>query len=164
MDIEKIKKFFETKKFEKIILVVSIFILALVIFQLGVFVGFHKASFSNRWGENYRETFGGKHGGMMRMMWRDDDYSTAHGAVGKIIKLELPKIIMIGSDNVEKVVVLKNDTVVLSSRDKISATDLKVDDYIVTIGSPNNLGEVEAKLIRVMPTLMMNTTTTTPKK
>ena len=162
--MEKIKKIFETKKFEKVVLVVGILILVLVIFQAGVFVGFHKASFSNRWGENYRETFGGRRGGMMGMMWRDNDYSTAHGAVGKIIKLELPKIMVIGPDNIEKIVVIGSDTTILSFRNNINTTDLKIGDYIVTIGSPNSLGEIEAKLIRLMPSDMMKISTTTPKK
>ena len=152
----------ESKKFSKILLLIGVIIVALVIFQAGVLVGFHKASFSSRWGENYRETFGGRHGGMMGgMMFGDNDYSNSHGAVGKIIKLELPKIIIIGPDNVEKIIVIKNDTMLRLFRDVATSTQLKVDDYIVAIGSPNSAGEIEAKLVRLMPTATINTATTT---
>ena len=150
--MEKIKETLKSTKFAKVFYLVGIVLVVLIIFQAGVFVGFKKASFSNRWGENYKQTFGGQHRGMMgEMMGFGSDYVNSHGATGKIIKLELPKIIMLGSDNVEKSIVTNSDTLVRSFRDEIKTTDLKVDDYLVVIGSPNSAGEIEAKLIRVLP-------------
>lgn len=159
----ELKNLLQSKKSTYLFYVIGGLIVALVIFQAGVFVGFKKASFSNRWGESYRETFGGRH---RRMGISDfyDDYSNSHGAVGKIIKLELPKLIIIGKDNVEKIILTKDDTTIRLFRNEVKTTDLKLNDYIVVIGSPNNIGEIEAKLIRLMPVEMMMATGTSQKK
>ncbi len=56
-----------------------------------------------------------------------------------------------GSDNAEKIVSVKDDTAINRFREKIKVGDLKIDDQIVVIGEPNDLGQIEAKLIRVIP-------------
>jgi hypothetical protein len=55
------------------------------------------------------------------------------------------------NDGTEKIVLIKDDTSIRSMRDDISKDRLKVDDFIVVIGSPNAQGQIEAKLIRLMP-------------
>lgn len=150
--METIKNKFQSEKFRKIIYVVGSVIVALVIFQAGVFVGASKASFSNRLGDNYRKTFGERPFGMMR----DSEYPVAHGAVGKIIKINLPTLVIIGSDNIEKIIILNNDTLIREYREALNPTDLKVNDEIVVIGSPDNSSQIEAKLIRLMPGEMMS--------
>ncbi len=153
-----IKNFLQLKNHSRVLYVIAGIIVALIIFQAGQFVGFKKASYSNKWGESYRETFGERGRGMMGI---GGNYSTSHGAAGKIVMLELPKIIILGQDNVEKVVVIKDNTLIRSFRDEIKPTDLKVDEYIVAIGTPNETGEVEAKLVRVIPENMINQNTAT---
>jgi hypothetical protein len=163
------KNFFQSKIFTKILYVVGILIIALIIFQAGMFVGFRKAEFSGKFGNNYRETFGGPRGGfgigMMQGFFGDENFPSAHGAVGKIIKINLPTLVVIGPDNVEKVVLIKDDTQIVEFRQQIKPADLKLDDYIVVIGTPNNSSQIEAKLIRIMPApnQMMQATTTTVK-
>ena len=60
-------------------------------------------------------------------------------------------IAVAGENDAEKIVVLKNDTIIKRFRETISQNDLKIDDNIVVIGSPNEQGQIEAKLIRIMP-------------
>ena len=156
------KNFLQSKTFTKILMVVGVLIVALVIFQAGMFVGFKKSEFGGRFGEGYRQTFGGPRGfgmGMMGGFFGDENFPGAHGAVGKIVKISLPTVVTIGPDNIEKVVLIKSDTQIVEFRQQIKSTDLKVDDNVVVIGSPNSSAQIEAKLIRVMPAVMMGTTT-----
>ena len=68
MDINEIVK---SKKFKIAVLVVGVFFVALVSFAGGVAVGFKKARFSYKFGENYERNFIGPHmRGPMGMMGR----------------------------------------------------------------------------------------------
>jgi hypothetical protein len=84
-------------------------------------------------------------------MFGNDNFPNAHGAIGKIIKKELPTIIVQDKDNTEKVVLIKADTQIQKIKEKATQADLKIDDFIVVIGTPNEQGQIEAKFIRIMP-------------
>jgi len=145
---EDIKNVFESKVAFRILGGIGIVIVVLLIFSAGVTVGFHKASFGRAWGENYARNFG-----MMpnRQMFGRDNFPNASGAIGKIIKIELPTIIVQSKDNTEKVVLIKDDTKIQEMMSVVKASNLAIDDYVVIIGSPNKQGQIEAKLIRIMP-------------
>ena len=149
------KNLSKSKTIHGIIIGIVTVLVVLVIFQAGMFVGYHKARFANQFGENYYRNFGEPGSGMMGGMMRgfgDRDLPSGHGAIGKIVRLSLPTITVAGSDNLEKTILLTDDTVIRKLRSSIKATDLKIDDFIVVIGSPNDTGQVIAKLIRLMPT------------
>ncbi|MCX6712101.1 MAG: hypothetical protein NT041_00225, partial [Candidatus Vogelbacteria bacterium] len=75
-----------------------------------------------------------------------------HGAAGKIIKINLPTMVVLGSDNLEKVIKVDDGTLVRSFRDTIKVSDLKVGDAIVAIGGDDNDdSQIEVKLIRLLP-------------
>jgi hypothetical protein len=152
---EKIKKILESKVLVGVLYGIGIAIVALLIFSAGLSVGFHKASFGRDWGDNYYKNFGmGGRGGPMGEMGKNGPmnfFPNAHGVNGKIIKIELPTIIVSDRDNTEKVVLIKDDTKIQKIRENITTTDLKVDDFVVVIGSPNDKGQIEAKFIRIMP-------------
>ncbi len=148
---ENIKKIFSSNGTKKAIKIFGIIIIALFIFQAGVFVGFHKASFDRDWGENYSRNFGFTHRGGMMGGFSPENFPNAHGAVGKIIKITLPNIIVLDKDNTEKVVVINDDTEINKMHDVISKDQLALDDFVVVIGSPNSSGQIEAKFIRVLP-------------
>jgi len=145
---EDIKKVFESKIPTRILIGIGIVIVAMLIFSAGVSVGFHKASFGRAWGENYERNFGMR---PERPIFGRDNFPNAHGAIGKIIKIELPTIIVQDKGNIEKVVLIKDDTKIQKMMTSITASDLAVNDYTVVIGSPNEQGQIEAKLIRIMP-------------
>ena len=132
-------KFFQSKAFKIILIVIGCFIVLMLVFKLGMIVGSTKERFFHRWAENYSRNFGGM--GEMK----------AHGDFGQIIKIELPTIVIKGEKDVEKVILLKDDTIIERFREKISSQDLKVNDKIVIIGSANDVGQIEAKMIRIMP-------------
>ena len=82
---------------------------------------------------------------------RGRDFIESSGVFGPIIKIDANKIIIRGKDNVEKIVVVDNNTVIRRFQDTLKISDLKVDDPIVIIGNPDGAGQIMAKLIRVMP-------------
>ena len=93
------------------------------------------------------------------LMLGKENFPNAHGAIGKIIKIELPTLIVQDKDSTEKVILTANDTQIQRMRENITANDLKINDFLVVIGSPNEQGQIEAKLIRLVPSpeLMMST-------
>lgn len=157
---------FKSKLFKGVLLGLAVLIIILVVFQAGIMVGFKKANFSFRWGENYHRNFGGPERGWFGNMMGRDDYREAQGAFGQIIKIDTSSITVKDRNNTEKVVLLSDKTVISRFRENIKQVDLKIDDQVVIIGELNESGQVEAKLIRVMPAPPManSPATTTPTK
>lgn len=135
----------------RVLIGIGIVIVALLIFQAGIFVGYHKAGFSYRWGENYFRTFGKPRGGFMGMGMMENRFPSANGISGKIIKVNLPSIVIEEQANVERVAVITSGTIIRKFREEIKPQDLKVGDSVVVVGSPDNNAQIEAKLIRIIP-------------
>ena len=93
-----------------------------------------------------------------------NDIQGGHGAIGKIISINLPTIVIANRDNIEKIILIQNNTAIRSFGDIATTTNLKIDDYIIVLGYPDNKGEVVAKLIRIIPSppeeFMTKTTST----
>lgn len=162
-------KFFQSRGFRVATWTVATIIVFLLIFRLGIAVGYRKAAFSYRWGENYHRNFGGPRGGFARDFMNDRMFTESHGVFGTVVSVDpstsspqassgQAAIIMKGSDDVEKIIQVTADTVITRLRERIAVTDLKTDDPIVVIGNPNDMGQIEAKLIRVMPMPMTGPT------
>ncbi len=148
--MENQKNFFQTKTFTKILLGVGGLIVAGLIFQAGIMIGYYKASFSYKLGDEYHNVFGGK-GQPPAPDFARQGFSGAYGASGDILKIDLPNIVIEGQNAVEETVVVSTSTIFRKMRDTIKATDLKPDDFVVVIGQPNDKGQIEAKLVRVSP-------------
>jgi hypothetical protein len=142
-----------------VILGLVILVVIVFIFGVGIFVGERKARFSYRWAEQYHRNFAGPRAGFFDD-WRSfpgGDFIGAHGVFGQIIKIDpstnsgQATLIIKGGDNVEKIVLVKDDTVIKSLQNTLKLSDVKVDDYIVVIGEPNDAGQIEAKFIRLLP-------------
>lgn len=108
-------------------------IIAFALFQTGVFVGMHQARFMNHFGDNYMKNIPG-----------------GHGAIGKVISIASSTIV-VSDANVEKIVSITPETKIAKRRDAATTTDIKVGDFIVVIGEPNENGKVNARFIRLMP-------------
>lgn len=145
-------KFFQSRFFRILLIVIGALILILAGFKAGELVGFRKANFSYRWAENYNRNFAGPRGGFMNQFF-DKEYVNAHGTIGQIIKIDGDTLIIKGQNDVEKTVLISDKTAINKLRGNIKVSDLKVDDLVVVIGSPNNNGQIEAKLVRIMPPL-----------
>ena len=148
--MEQIKKVFKDSKVKKAIYILGCVIVVLVIFQAGMFVGFKKAGFSFRTGEQYFRQMNGRPNDQFMGINRGD-FGNSHGAVGKIVSVNLPSIIIADKDGIEKTVTVSTSTDIKKFKDSVKADDLKVNDFITVIGNPDDKAEVEARLIRIMP-------------
>ncbi len=86
------------------------------------------------------------------------DFIGAHGTFGQIIKIDpstdlgqAAVLVIRGKDNVEKIVLIKNDTEIRRFQDVIQIGDLKIDELVTVIGEPNDAGQIIAKFIRILP-------------
>ena len=147
-----LKDIHKSKTVRGVVIGLGVIILVLGIFKLGQMSGFHKAKFSERFGDNFHRNFVDNRGeGFLKDLSDRRGPPSGYGAVGKIVSIALPLVVVAGPDNLEKTILIKEDTLVRQFRDKIIATDLKVGDNIVILGVPNDAGQVEAKLIRIIP-------------
>ncbi|MFZ2522224.1 MAG: hypothetical protein WAX44_04565 [Minisyncoccia bacterium] len=153
-----IKNFIQSQSFRGILIGLGIAIVALVIFQTGVSVGFRKATFGHRLGDNFERNFKDPRGGNFGFpgMPGGMDMPSGHGAVGKIVSIALPLVVVAGPDNLEKTLIISEDTEIREFRDVITKDKLKVGNFIIVLGTPNDLGQIIAKLIRLAPAPMNN--------
>jgi hypothetical protein len=135
MDITNLS---ESKTFRRILLIIIIILAALTIFQLGMLVGYRKAQFTNELGENYARGFG------------RPEMPGGHGAVGTIVRVDLPSIIIEGPDNLEKEVLVSSSTLIRSLDQNASTSALQTNAIVTIIGTPNNQGQIVANLIRII--------------
>jgi len=141
---------FESKLFKIIILSVAGLIILVFVFALGVFVGTKRADFSFQWADQYHRNFGGPQGGLFGDMM-GEDFTNSNGVFGPIIKIDGKTLTVNGTDNVEKVILVDNKTIIRFQRKNEKLSDLKVGDSIIVTGEPNDKGQIEALLIRVIP-------------
>jgi hypothetical protein len=144
------KELAESKSFRGILMGIGISVVLLLVFQAGMFVGFRKAAFSYKFGDNYYRAFGDRGPKPFEGKFRDG-LIEGHGVVGKIVSIKLPTFVVSGPDELEKVIVINDDTRIRRFDDTLKDTDLKVDDFTVILGNPNESSQIEAKLIRVLP-------------
>ncbi|KPJ55902.1 hypothetical protein AMJ49_06130 [Parcubacteria bacterium DG_74_2] len=134
------------------------FAVVVLIFGTGMFVGGMKAKFSYRWAESYHKNFAGPRGGFLgdwqKMPPFPGDFIEGHGVFGEIIEINLSAdsgqagFVVKGRKDVERIVITTEDTVIKEGRETIK-DNLEVGDLVVIIGSPNEEGQIKAKLIRI---------------
>ncbi|HTY39736.1 MAG TPA: hypothetical protein VMC43_01435 [Candidatus Paceibacterota bacterium] len=145
------KSIAQSKNFKTILWLIGAAVVVLVIFEAGEFVGYREAEFSYRWGESYYRGFGGHRNGPPAASDLGGDFMMGHGLFGSVIKASSSSLVMQTRDNTEEVVLISSSTAIRRFRDAIAPADLQPSDYIVVIGTPNTAGQVEARLIRVLP-------------
>ena len=144
---------FQSKLFKGIIIGIGCLIILGFVFSLGIFVGTKKADFSFRWAEEYHNNFAGPQNGFfMGMMNFDDEFTSSNGVFGQIIKVDSNSItVKDNKDNVEKIVLIDEKTSIIKQRQNIKLSNLKVGDNAIVIGEPNDKGQIQAGLIRILP-------------
>jgi hypothetical protein len=165
-----IKKFFESRSYKWVVWVFAELLVLALIFALGVRVGLHKAKYSFEWGANYERNFIDRpHGSMNQGMppmppggpmdfftEQGNDFRNPHGLAGSIISITDNKIIVKDRDNKENTVAVSDKTIIKSGRDDIKISDLKNDDKIIVMGKPDDSGVINADLIRVFDSNVIN--------
>jgi hypothetical protein len=142
-------------------LAVGAFILALVSFAGGVAIGFHKARFSYKFGENYERNFvGGPFQGPNGMMeehgpqgmmgnFEGRGFRNGHGIAGSVISISNNTIVIKDRNGQENTITVGDTTLIKRGQDTIKINDLKNNEQIVVMGQPGDNGTVSADLIRV---------------
>lgn len=150
------KEFIGSKSFQGILIGIGISIVALLIFQTGVMVGMHKAQFGDRFGQHFERNFidseRGGFPGKPDFGFGGQMPSGGHGAVGEVISVTLPTFVIAGPDNLEKTILVTDETRVREFRDELTTESIETGKFAVVLGEPNNDGVIEAKLIRFLPT------------
>ena len=152
-------KFAQTKTFRFLLWSLGIAAAILVVFQAGFFAGTHRAFFDCKWGENYARNFGGPilsmipfpGGGFSLGAPSGPADMSGHGVTGEIIAVDADGIVVRGQDNAERFIIPATGTSIISQSKKIDLDELKIGDVINVIGRPDDLGRIEARLIRIMP-------------
>lgn len=148
-----LKEILKPAHFNKLLIILAAVVVLVFVFTLGVFVGHEKARFSGAWGRNYYRNIMGGPGGFNMMDFDRPDFN-AHSGLGQIIKIAGSNIIIKDSANIEKTILVTDKTIIIKGRQNIKIGDLKIDDKIAAIGQTNEQGQIEPKLIRVLPVQM----------
>ena len=152
------KQVVESKYFKAVAITGGIFLVALFSFALGVKVGFHKATFSVRFGENYERNFlggpenfdGTRMPRMAKMMGLDDrGMRNPHGVAGEILSIVDDTMVIKNRDNQESTLRIDDSTIINRGKQTLAVSDLATGDEIVVIGKPEEDGIILARLIRV---------------
>ena len=152
-----LKETLKSSHLNKILIILAMMVVLVFVFSTGVFVGQEKAKFSRAWGENYYgNIMGPNQRGLRGFMDFGRPGFNAHSGLGQIIRIEGNGLIIKGLDNVEKTIAVDDKTAIQKFRQSLKISDLKVDEFVVVIGRPNNQGQIEARLIRVMPAPRFN--------
>jgi hypothetical protein len=151
MDVDN---FFQSKVFKGFLIGILCLIILVVVFKMGMLVGTMRTAFSYRWAEQYHKNFAGPGGGFLddfRNDFMSNDSIVSNGVFGRIIKIDGWQLTIGGPRDLEKVIIVNEKTIIKFLNENKKISDLKISDNIVVIGEPNNSGQIEAKLIRVMP-------------
>ncbi len=146
MDLSKIH---ESKAVRRIVIGLGSLVLVIIVFQAGEFVGYRKAEYANKFGDSFQRNFIGVRRSSSNVLFTD--MPGGHGAIGKVVSVSLPTFVVEGPDNIEKIVMIDDDTVFRSFRNEASTTDIAPDQYVVVLGNPDDDGKIDAKLVRLVP-------------
>jgi len=145
-----IQDFIKSPFFRGIMLGICAAIAILLVFQAGVFVGYRKASFAYRFGDNYYRAFDSKTPAPFGFPLMDE-FRASHGAVGEVMSVSLPTLVVAGPDSVEKTVYVSTSTLIRKFDSELKPEDIKTGDFLVVIGDPDENSQIQAKLIRMLP-------------
>lgn len=145
-----IKQYIKSPSFRGIIIGIGLAVIVLLVFQAGVFVGYRKASFAYRFGDSYYRVFDRRAPSPLGFPLHDE-FRASHGAMGEVMSVSLPTLVVAGPDSVEKTILITDDTLVRKFDSELKVEDIQTGDFLVAIGDPNESSQIQAKLIRILP-------------
>jgi hypothetical protein len=143
------KSFFESRGFTITLIVIGALIILLIVFRAGITVGYRRGLFSSEWGEEYQRNFIEPNS----MPGFHRDFIGGHEAIGSIIKIDTDQKSLVIQDqgDAEKEVLIGSQTLIRQFNQTLTSADLKLDEHVAVIGSPDDQGRIVAELIRVLP-------------
>ncbi len=157
-----IKQVLESSAWKAVLWIAGAVVVLLIAFKAGEFVGYSKAGYSYRWGENVYRTYMGPRfgggmmngGGMMGGFLPTQDFLAGHGVAGPVLRVAMPTFVVQDRDGAEKIVEVTSSTAIRYMHSSLSAGELVAGMSVMVIGSPDASGVIEARLIRVLPSMM----------
>jgi len=144
------KKLFENKSFATTLKVLVALLIGWVLFAAGIFVGYHKAAYSLDRDDIYKNGLNGTNSPFAPFMHGSDD-ANPHGAMGQIISVNFPLLMIKGPESAEQVVIISSSTTIRLLHGMASTSDIKAGQFAISIGEPNDKGEIQASFIRIIP-------------
>ncbi len=141
----------DSKNVRRVLMVLVILIIVLGVFKLGEVVGYRRAQFAGRFGDSFDRNFNGFSGAPPGSMPRELLPPGGHGALGIIASIALPNIIVADRDGLEKTIHISSTTDIREFRYQIASTSLTVGESVIVLGMPGDAGQIEATLVRVLP-------------
>lgn len=136
---------------DRLLRAAAILLVALLVFQAGNLFGYHRAQYSIRWNMAMMGEPGARD--IFRPIIHDGDGPNPHGAIGEVISVNLPTLMVKSPNNVESLVYVSGTTTVRYERSAASSTDIKVGSPIVVVGEPRSSNAIQAIFIRILPAL-----------
>ena len=153
------KNLLENKKLKAILAILGGCIIVLLVFGLGIVVGYKKAMFASIWSRNYFHNFYAlPPAGIMGMMGMHDIDETIqmpfslHGAAGEVIDVATGTLSVQNPFGNEQSIVVLPETMIRTFDGGTSLDDIGMGEWVTVIGAPNPSGQIEARFIRVFPT------------
>ena len=144
--------FLESKIVRTILWILGGIIVLVVVFGLGITVGYDRAGFASGFDRNYfRIFYGAAPDGPVGLMAPPMPVAI-HGVVGTVIDLGTSTISVKDQQGNEQSVVVSSDTDIRNGNGNIMIGDVAVDDQIAVIGEPNSVGQIDAHFIRILGT------------
>lgn len=125
------------------------FIVVLLAFWLGTAVGERRMRHFSGWCEGYRHAFLPPRGREQGLFPR---LPNAHGVFGRVVSVSGQTLIIEGNDDVEQSVQVSSSTAIRIGHRAASWEEIRVDGQVSVFGMPNGQGQIEARLIRLLPT------------
>lgn len=141
--------FLESKKIRIVLWILGSLIILLLIFGIGIGVGYDRANFGSHFGENYYHNFYGAPATGSMPYGMGPAPMSEHGIAGTVIDISSSTISVKDSNNNEHSIVVLPATVIRRDTATIKITGIQLQDQIVVIGDPNDEGQVIARFVRV---------------
>ena len=119
----------------------SFILVLLVVYALGIVVGYRRATFETAFDDHYSRTF---NVGMML-----NPPMMPHGVIGRVIDIATGTLSVRDPFGNEVYVLIASGTTVREFNEDVSAATIANGDNVAVIGEPDADGDVEARFIRL---------------
>lgn len=141
--------FLGSKKIRTVLWILGSLIVLMLVFGIGIGVGYDRANFGSHFGQNYYHNFyGGPATGSMPYGMGPAPMSE-HGIAGTVIDISSSTVSVKDPNNNEHSIVISSATVIRKDSDTINIWGIQLQDQLVVIGDPDDQGQVIARFVRV---------------
>lgn len=138
-----------------IIFVLAGLIVIIAVFKMGMDAGYHRALYAAHMADNFQRTFVDPHA---HSLFDQHLPPSGHGAFGEIVSVTIPTFVVADRTRIEQTIHVSSSTIIRKFTSDVPVDSLQPGENVVVLGSPNDQGQIDAQLIRIIPPV----TTTAP--